>query len=313
LVGHDAVPVVVGSGALQWNPEMSARGDAAAVALAGLTSPVATSSGITVSAPALGSAPLFLEFDDDSEFESEHGSPYADQDSFLADAVPDQQIQVDGELCRDGRVHVGRVRHCVGNDEPRLIGRVQSIDGVHQEFELRVQAINQHGQHDILDEHEDVIVRAAAAIVRRPNGDPLAFGALCEGMLAKVRWGARWTDDNGREVFVATDVEVPGNGSGELHPQWRGRVDAVDLVASTFVIVPYGDHAIVIDGQQVAQATVVVGEDTEFELDDDHHGSGDGHGLADLQVGVDRVWVRGVVDADGRIVAERVLVLEQHD
>lgn len=314
LVGHDAVPMVAGGGALQWNPEMSARGDAAAVALVGLTSPVVTSSGITVSAPALGSAPLFLEFDVDSEFEGEDGSPYADQDSFLADAVPDQQIQVDGDLCRDGRVRVGRVRHCHGNDEPRLIGRVQSVDGVHQTFELRVQAINQHGQHDILDEHEDVVVRAAAAVIRRPNGDALAFGALAEGMLAKVRWGARWTDDNGREVFVATDVEVPGNGSGGLHPLWRGRVDSVDLVASTFVIVPYGNHAIVIDGQQVAQATVVVDADTEFELDDDdHHGSGAGYGLGDLQVGVDRVWVRGVVDADGRIVADRVLVLEQHD
>lgn len=320
LIGHDRQPLSAVAGQLLWDPAMSARGDGEPVVLTRLTTPVATGGGITVSASMLGSALLFLEFDGSSEFEAEDGARYPDQGSFLADAVPDQQIQVDGELRRDGRVKVDRLRHCQGNDEPRLIGRIQSLDGEHQMFQLRVQATTHDGHHDILSEHEDVLVDASAAVIRRPNGDLLEWGDLAEEQLVKVTWSERSTDGDGHEVFVAADVEVPAEDSGEMHPQWRGRVDSVDLVAGTFVIVPYGDRPIVIDGVVVDEVTVVVTSDTTFEFDD-HEGSSSGSGspagqspagLADLQPGIDRVWVRGTI-SDGDIVAERVWVQEHDD
>lgn len=307
VVGHDVAPLATIAGELRWNPVMSARGDREPILLGGLTTPVVTSSGVTVSAPELGSAPLFLEIDEASTFEAEDGTPLDDQAAFLAELAEDEQIDVFGDLCRDGRVRAGRLRRCRGNDHPRLIGRIQSLDAEHQLFEMRVQALNAHGHHDILAESEDVVVRAIDAVIRRPNGDALTFADLTVNQLVKVRWLARSTDGAGRDVFLAGDIEVPGHHSGALHPQWRGRVTSIDLVAGTFVMVPYGSHAIVIGDVAVSEVTVVVGADTTFEFDDVA-----GTGLEDLVAGVSRVRVRGSVDDAGAIVADRVWV-QDHD
>jgi hypothetical protein len=143
------------------------------------------------------------------------------------------------------------------------------------------------------------------ARIEASNGDRLAFADLAVDRLAKVKWSSFAVGAGGLEVYRATEVEVPGGNSAHPRPQWQARVMSVDLVNNSFVIEPRNGKPIRINGQAVSQATVLVDVNTA-------QGSGSQViSLSELQVGDDRVWIRGITTGPATIEASRVRVREE--
>ncbi|MGK0265076.1 MAG: hypothetical protein ACI8UD_003739, partial [Planctomycetota bacterium] len=115
----------------------------------------------------------------------------------------------------------------------------------------------------------------------------------------------------GLEVYRATEVEVPGGNSAHPRPQWQARVMSVDLVNNSFVIEPRNGKPIRINGQAVSQATVLVDVNTVIERRSAQGSGSQVISLSELQVGDDRVWIRGITTGPATIEASRVRVREE--
>jgi hypothetical protein len=306
VVGHDAPPLPLARGGdLTWNPQLAGRVDGEFLTQFDLADPVDNGGGITAMAAAHDAGAL----ENGCRFENGDGVPYADRTAFLADLAVEDGLCVDGRIERDGRLRASVVRRGRGHRLPRLIGRIEELRPLAESFVFRVRARTRGGHALFLDPPENVLVLAADARLQRPNGAPLAFGDLAVGHLARVSYRSITRVPGSLPEVVARIVEVPMAGV-PLDPQWQGRVQAVDLVLRTILVVPRGGDPIVVQGLPQTQVTVEVTNDTVIER---RERQGPGRyriELEDIVAGEDRIWFRGEVTAPAGVRARYVRVRE---
>jgi len=308
LVGHDIPPLRILGATATWFPRMSARLDGAEVSLDPLAVPVVRGDEIAVTATLAQDSTLMVDPSPSCVYRDEDGTTYPSRDDFLAALDVTDDLCVVGDLERKGILDADIICRKPGNGESRLIGRVVGIDSANQRFKFQIQAVNPFGRGVELPPAREVWVRTDHARIQAPNGTNLPFGVLAFGDLAKVRWSSIEEVPNGLDVVDATEVVIPGGNSGQHQPLWQARVVGVDLTLGFLEIEPR-NQPIRLLGIAVPAATVLVVNGTRIE----RQGPGGRQliTLAEVQPGVDRVWVRGVVVGPATIEASRVRVKEE--
>ncbi|MBL8729618.1 MAG: hypothetical protein JNM25_14385 [Planctomycetes bacterium] len=308
VIGHNGAPPPVGSTAT-WVPQMSARADGSAIDLGGLDVAFVQSPQVTARSRVLDDSLVRIEFAAGCAFASDDGVQHAGRDDFLR-SLGDDQLRVRAELRRDGRCIASEVHRSGRNDNPRLIGRVTALEPATTAFVMDVQAQNGRGGWTLLPTRETVRVDASQAQLRRPNGGTIAFADLQVGNLVKVQWTSRSTPTGELPLLVAREVEVTGSAMA-MHPEWQGRVQSVDTVANTLVVVPRNNDPIFVQGVSVASVTLAVAATTTLERRARQGGGRTAITLDDIVPGSDRIWWRGSVTGPTTIDATWIRVREE--
>ncbi len=309
VIAHDAVPLSGPPGALSWNPSMSGRLDGASLRLDELRFPVVNQNLLAATATTIGNASVDLACSSTCIYEDEGGIAYASRAAFLTSLSIDDDLLVDGDLRRDGRMDATRIRRTSRNDQPRLVGNILSIDAATNSFEMLVVATRRNGNQVYLVTPELAVIRAQNAIIEAANSSTTNFSSLMVAQLVKVKWWAKSTS-NGVPEYIAREVELLGSSNTQIHPEWEALVQSVDVTNQVIVIVPRNNDPIVIQGVSVPQAEVLVSNTTSFERRENHGGSNFAITLAQIQPGTDRIWIRGTVVGPTVIEATRVRVRE---
>ncbi|MBL9079071.1 MAG: hypothetical protein JNL08_16325 [Planctomycetes bacterium] len=305
VVGHNGAPPT----ASPWLPQMSARADTAPVAMDGLDVAVVQGRELVARSHLHAGAPLRVQFAAGCEFTDDRGGAVGDAAGFV-DAIGQDQVQLLGDLRRDGTLVARRAHRSGRNDNPRLIGRITALEPATSSFVMAVQAQNPRGG-PVLDPLPDTIrVDASAARLHRPAGQPLAFGDLQLQHLVKLKWRSRSEPAGELPRFVASEVEV-ASGPAAMQPEWQGRVDGIDAGLGTITVVPRNDDPIVIAGVVVPQATISVLADTVLERRARHGGGRTTIRLDQIVPGQDRIWWRGTVTGPTTVDATWVRVREE--
>lgn len=311
VVGHDAAPVSGAGAGLQWTPALSARVGGEAVGLSELWFPVVNATGVMTSAPVVGDGLLQLDTTASCVYEDADGRPYPDRSEFDRDLGRDDELTADGVLDRSGSVRCDRLRRAPRNDRVRLIGRVTSLDGMPGRFKFRIQATTRRSHRVLLDLPEEIVVVIGQhARIETPSGRPLTVADIEVGRLAKLEWITRSQVPGALAEYEVCRIVLPGASHAAMHPQWQGRVQSVDLIDRTLVVVPREDHPLRVNGVAVPQLDVRVVAGTEIERKPDHGGPIP-IGLEDIEPGEDRIWLRGEVTGSQSVEARRIRV--RHD
>ena len=310
VVGHDEPSLAVAAGELSWSPALSARLGGEPLVVDGLEAPVAGGDGLAVTLRAAADASLHLRWRPDCAFTDEVGTPYAGLGPFLDALTVADRVCVDADVWRDGCADVRRIWRGPRDGNVRLIGRVVDVDPTLPGFTLDVQATNGPGAPSVLAVPERVRVHTADACFARPNGESLTFADLAPGRLAKVYWRSFTTAPGAPRCYTAYRVELPGQGA-PAGRMWQGRVTAVDLVARTIGIEPRNGPAFVVAGQPFPAIRAHVAPGTPIERRGVPGAGAVAIDLADVQPGVDRIWVRGTATNPPTIEASRVRVRAQ--
>ncbi|MFN3243980.1 MAG: hypothetical protein ACE37K_20915 [Planctomycetota bacterium] len=307
VVAHTVEPLTIQGANATWTPDMVGRASGEPVGLDGLVAPVVRDDTLFVTA--FGDRALRCGEDRDTEYVDVDGSRL-DRREFLAGLIPEDVFCARGALRRDGTYDLRRIERCQRQVRPRLIGHVQSVDAAEQAFVLRVQAANGPFGSLLLQTPEDVLVRAGSARLERPNGQAIPFSAITVGRLAKVRWSSRDRTVPGLPEYVAELVQAPGAGHGMPARQWQGNVASVDLVNEVLVLEPR-NGPLMVQGQSVSSIEVRLDANTYLERRAAQGGGRFAISLSEVQPGLDRAWVRGVVVGPAAIDAAWIRVREQ--
>jgi hypothetical protein len=176
---------------------------------------------------------------------------------------------------------------------------VTSIDAVQLSFAMEVVAHRIRGATTPLATPVAATVLAHSARLHG-HRDPtlLPFAALSVGDFVKVEW--RSTAGQPATTVTADEVEItPAGGWCAMQYEWEGSVHAVDAVAGTITVVPRHQDPIVIQGQSVAQAQLVVDAAAYLERRAESGGGRSRIALGDVAPGADRIWWRGEVTGPG--------------
>lgn len=307
VVGHDAEPLTEAQGITTWEPVMSGRLDGANVRLTELMFPVVSGASVTATATAFDNASVELEASPACTYTNESGQSYATGAGFLQALSIDDELVCEGDLYRDGRVLMTSIRRSQGSDQPRLIGTVLSLDPATDSFEMEVLATRRRGVQINLAVPETARIRAENAFFENELGAATTFASLQVGNFVKVKWLTR--DTTGAiPTYLAREVELLGNSNSQLHPEWEGRVQSVDLANQVIVIVPRNNDPILIQGVAVPQAEVLVSSTTPIERRGNNGENNSSITLSQVQPLTDRIWVRGTVSGPALIEATRVRV-----
>lgn len=309
VIGHDKPPVEAdGTGALVFDPRMSARPDGEELALEGLAFPVVRGGVLTATATTVDDAVVEIEPQVGCFFVDSEGNVYQDWNSFLAAIQGSDTIDVRGYVT-DADFEAYRICRCTHGSESRLIGRVQSADPNTASFVLRVQAVNRRSTGLELVTPEDVEVLTQGSRLERPNGNEIPFGELQPGELAKVRWSSRLIQANTITRYEASNVQVPGPGGVALPPRWRGEIQSVDPVNGVFVVRPHNGAVLSTHGTLLQQLEVRVTPSTSIVRV--QQGGPATIGVAELLAGTDRCWIRGTAIEPGVVEATTIRVRAQ--
>lgn len=313
VVGHDVGETVQGSGS-SWTfaPTMSARVDGSHHTVAGLRTVLRADDRLWVSQPGADDGVLELEFAADCSWSDDQSHTFGSRGEFVASLGSDDDVHVEAEVHRGGRLVAHRAHRGGGNDNVRLLGRILALDAATTSFTLRVQAEVRHGEHRLLESAVDVRVLAANARLEQDDSHAtLAFSALAVGNLAKVKWTTRTPVAGQLDDVVAREVEITAGAGAPLQPEWEGRVQAVDLVANTITVERRGDDVIVIGGVSVPQATLTMSATTRLFRQASGGGGESAIGLAAVVPSQDRIWWRGNVTGPAAVAATWVRVRQQ--
>ncbi len=305
-VAHLGAPPNAGT----WQPRLQARADGGSRTLAALRVAASTASAVTAIWTPAADGPLGVEFAANCRFLDDDGAALGGAAAFLTGLGASDDLVVAGRLFRDGTFACDQVQRQSRNDQPRLLGRITAIDPLQRTFWLDVFAEVRRGERRLLATARPTAVAAATARLHR-HGErlPAAFGDLAVGQVAKVEWRSSSTLPNNLPQVVATEIEFAGPGTwAPLQPEWEGRVLAVDTQLGTITVVPRGNDPIVVQGQNVAQATVTVDANTYLERRQRQGGARSRIALDAIVAGGDRIWWRGTVDQTGSIQATWVRV-----
>jgi hypothetical protein len=311
VVGHNSGPTVAeqSDGSLRWTPTLAGRAEDSVLPLTGLDFALRQGDVVTTTLAAFGDAAMQVEFAASCSFGDDDGSAYSSSDDFLSRLQSGDELRVHGALGRRGRLLAFDARRGRGNDNPRLLGRILELEPVTTSFRMRVQAEVRRGNRAILDPPVEVVIRAGSARIQRPNNQPMSYAQLAVGNLVKVKWSSRGVE-NGVPVFVAVEIEVPPGNGVPMRLEWQGRVQSVDLVSRTIVVVPRNNDPIVIQGTPVPQVDVLVGPTTQLQRRERHGGARYPIQLEAVVPGSDRIWWGGSVTGPTTIEASWIRVRE---
>lgn len=307
VVGHDAVPLTEGNGTTSWNPTMSGRLDGATLRLSELKFPVANNNSVAATASAFDDASVELQTGPACIYEDELGQAYASEAAFVAALSIEDELECEGDLYRDGRLHTTLIRRSPRSDQPRLIGSVLSIDTASNSFEMQILATRRRGQQVNLATPETARILAGNAFFENEVGGPATIASLAIGGFVKVKWLNRATTGS-LTTYTAREVELLGHNNFTIQPEWEGRVQSVDLANRLIVIVPRNNDPILIEGVAVPQAEVFVSTATLIERRANQGGNNTMIPLSQVQSLTDRIWVRGSISGPTLIEATRVRV-----
>lgn len=313
VVGHEVGNTVQAAGStFTFAPSLAGRTDGSHHAVGGLRTARRQDDRLWVLQPGTDGGVLEIEFGDDCSWSDDGSNSIGSRSEFLAGLGSDDDVRVEAEVHRDGRLVAHRAHRSSRNDNPRLLGRIQAIDAASASFTLRVQAEVRHGDHTLLAVPVDVRVLAAnARLEQNDSHATLPFAALAVGNLAKVKWTSRTAVAGQLDDVVAREVEITTGAGAPLQPEWEGRVQAVDLLAGTITVQRRGDDPIVIGGVSVAQATLTIGAGTQLRRQGNGGGGDVAIPLAAIVAGQDRIWWRGTVTGPAAVAATWVRVRAQ--
>lgn len=310
-IGHNTGNTVVAAGTgFVWQPAMAGRLDGSSHWFEGLQ-PLSTRGGEVLAVwPAAANAVVHVDFAPSCSYTDSGDPTVVSRAEFLGRLGDDDELRIEGELQRDGRVIAAHARAERRNDSPRLIGRITELRPAEQSFVMHVQAQTRRGERLPIAAF-DALVHTAGAAIHRPEAQfGLQFDDLAIGQLAKVRVAVRGTEPGGGVVIDALDIEITGAHCMPLRPEWQGRVTAIDTVLGSITVEPR-DVPIVIQGVEVASATVLVDQDTVLWRRD---AQGPGRHLIELSEvapGQDRIWWRGVVQGPATVLGTWVRVRQE--
>lgn len=308
VVGHDTAPLAGSTAAPVWAPSLSARVGGDAVGFDELSLPVVNGAGVMTSAPAVGDGRLQLDASAGCAYEDPDGQPYPDRAAFERDLDRSDELSADGMLTADGTIRCDRLRRAPRNDRVRLIGRVTSLDGMPGRFKFHIQATTRRSHRVILEIPEEIVVVIGQhARIETPSGRPLTTADIQVGRLAKLEWITRSQVPGALAEYEVCRIVLPGAAHAEMHPQWQGRVQSVDLTNETLVVVAREEHVLRVNGVAVPQLDVQVVAATEIERKPERGGPVPIR-LADIVPGEDRIWLRGEVIGSQSVEARRIRV-----
>jgi hypothetical protein len=313
VVGHDgSAPPANATAGFRWSPRMSGRVSGAAVVVPDLDLAIVESDRITALVPDLGDAPLYVSFAENCSFVDERGDSIADRAAFLASSHQGDELTIDGLLAADGDFgarHVRRRGRGQNHQEPRLIGRIESIEASTTSFVMNVFAEARRGGPRTIRRPERARVFAENAhIVGSRARTLLEFADLAVGQLVKVEWTRRAVVANGPDELLASVIEVAPAGGAGMNPQWHGSVAAVDLALRTLTVVPQNGDPIVVQGQPADPVTVHVDVGVPIVRDVGSPLQRLPIRIDDIAAGQDRVWFGGEVTGPAEIEANQVRV-----
>lgn len=311
VIGYDSDALTVQGANAVWAPELTARPDGTEIMLDPLEYPVVSGAELTLTAPMVDGAAVEIRCDAQCSYRDEQGNTYPTQAAFFQALTFDYDVCVQGTITRKGIIDADIICHRPRYAQSRLIGRVLELGANQDRFRFRVQAVNPRGSGPLLEAPAEVWVLTGDARIEAPNGDTLGFGDLAVDRLVKVKWNSVVVGPSGFETYTATEVQIPGGNSARPNPQWQARVASVNVAEGSFVIEPRNGKPIRISNQSVPQATVLVDANTVIERRAVQGSGTTTITLEDIQPGVDRVWIRGIVTGPTTIEASRVRVREE--
>lgn len=307
-IGHlGGDQVVAGGGRAAWTPQLVGRLDDSPLSLAGLV-PHRVDGVDLLATRADGGAALRLQFAVDCAYFDGLGRAIATRSEFLAAADATAEVAAAGALLRAGVLYARSARLQPRRVEALLHGCVLASDPAQQRVRLRVDAEDLLGRLRPVPSPYEVDVRIAGAWLHESGQAASAPGWPCsEGRLLVVRVAARAVVGGAVELTADEVVVVPPQGAPPTL-EWHARVTAVDALAGTIAVDAAPFVPLVVAGEPVAAATVLVDARTTIwrrEL------QGQGQyavPLETVQPGVDRIWWRGVPLGNGAVRADFVRV-----
>lgn len=305
VLSHAGRPAVSRTGAqLAWQPDLVVRlGDVQPLAEVGFL--VATRQGddLVGTLSSCGDMVVRGRLDDSTDLSDDSGP--RDRRSFLDDSRGGDDLVCDGVLDNDGTFQVRRAhRRSRGLGEGKAYGEIAALLPSTLAIQVQVQEIVRSTQGLATSPLPVLTVETASAFVYRSGARTvrLEFAALAVGQRVEVEWRGAVVGN----AVSAHEVEIEdGYGGGGFGHEIEGAVGSVSPATGELVAVPRGDDPLVVGGQSVPSAVVVVGAHTVIVRE-----AGDRRQpvtLAQVQVG-DRVWVWGRVVEPQRVEAVAVRV-----
>lgn len=312
-IGHNGASLPAGgSSSVVWTPDLAGRSDGAPQSVDSLKVLLVQGQTVTATWSRADDAPIEVSFaagcelfDDNSPGNSQVGS----SGEFTQGLSGSDDLVVEGELHRNGTLVAHRAHRRHGGDDPRLIGRIVELRPATQSFVFDVQAeVHHHGMQPQSGAVQVLVQASQAELQTHGTHQPLQFGDLQTGQLAKVEFTSRTQVPGSLDEVVAREVEVGSSSGSPLQPEWEGAVQSVDVVGGTITVVPRGNDPIVIGGVTVTSATVAVGAGTSLVRRGSQGASDTAIGLGDIVAGQDRIWWRGTVSGPSTVDATWVRV-----
>lgn len=279
----------------QWFPSMIGRSEGGTVAFAELRTVGTEGAATTVVWEAGDDGPLSLDFGPGCTCYDDNGNSIPSVE-FASSFGIDDRLMVSGRLFADGRCEPVLARRLRPDaEQPRWLGVITSVDAATSSFGMEVVAHRRGNETTPLATPTAATILASTARLHgHRDPTPLPFSTLSVGDLVKVEW--RSFGGNGTTTVVADEIELTNAGEWcAMQLEWEGMVHAVDLVAGTITVVPRNQDPIVIQGQSVAQAQLLVNTGAYIERRAESGGGRSRVGLGDLVPGADRIWWRGAV------------------
>lgn len=303
--------LVEGGAAAVWLPQLAGRLDDSPLALTCLVPQGVDGVDLLVARPDAAGGVLRVAFAVDCAFHDGGGRAIATRSEFLAAADANHEVAVEGALLRAGVLYARSARLQARRIEALLHGVVVAGDPAQQRVQLRVDAEDLLGRLRLPVTPYVVDVGLAGAWLHDAGRGGSVAGWPCSAGRRLVARIASRTFAGGAVQLQADEVAlVPADGVAPTL-EWHGRVAAVDPLAGTVTVAALPYVPLVVAGQPVATATVLVDAGTTVwrrEL------LGQGQyavELASVQPGADVIWWRGVALGSGAVRADFVRVRTQ--
>ncbi len=303
VLNHNGAPAITrdAAGRLTWQPSLVTRlGDVQPLHDVVVTVAAIEGDHLIGTLSSAGGMSVRGRLSDDSSLSDDSGS--RDRAGFLRDSRSGDDLLCDGVLSHDGSLHLGRAhrRSRSSADESKLYGQIVELLPSVPALRVQVQELVRGGV-GIGTPLPVLTVRTGSAQIHRSGVRSLRldFSAFAVGQRVEVEWRGAVADN----TITAHEVAIEdGAGSGISHES-EGQVAAIDLAQNTIVAVPRSDDPLIVGGQRVSQATVVLSASTVIvrEVDGDRRSAT----LAEARVG-DRIWFWGRAVEPQRVQATAV-------
>lgn len=303
VLSHAGTPVVTRTGTqLTWQPGLAVRrGDVQPLAEVSLAVAGRQGDDLLGTLASCGGMAVRARIDDSTSLSDDSGN--RDRRGFLDDSRGGDDLSCDGVLSSDGSFSVRRAhRRSRGVGEGKIYGQITELLASTPAIKVQVQEIVRATAGLSTSPLPLLTVQTVNAFIYRSGARTvrLEFGALAVGQRVEVEWRGAVVENQVR----AHEVEIEdGNGGGGFGNEIEGAIGSVDAAQGRFVAVPRGDDPLIVGGQSVPSAEVVVGAGTVLvrEVGDTRQAVT----LAQVQVG-DRVWIWGRVVEPQRVEAVAV-------